>query len=516
MVGFLGFPFAGKTTRARYKIALALSSSTAILCGLAIWTWADFADVRSDAETLISAAAVATDHLARHSLRAIDDVLQSLVVSIEKKGLEQPGTDWESEHLAAFARRLPESAELSVVNKEGAVVAAVPSLSSPMNVSDREWFIDLKAQKVEPTIGRAVKGRGAHDLSFPVARTIRGRDGTFIGAARVEVEITYFAYFFRRLDVGSGAVFTLHRTTDGTVVARVPTTAALLGETAATLPSFKELASGDVQSWMGWSRSGGMDHLVSAHRLSGWPLIASVSLPKSEMYAGAWKRMLWRSIGAAATVAAITMLTVLASRQASREALLVRELEHRVKNMLGVVTAVIERALEDIEPKEGFTSSLTGRIRSMASTQTLLSQSPCKGVGLADLIGAELKPYANATNTCIDGPDVQLTPNAAHAMAMVIHELATNAAKYGPLSRQGGRVSVRWTLAAKGATLRVLKIDWQETGGPEVGSPSRSGYGSSVIRDLLPYEYGAKVDLAFPVYGVICTIEMPVTVDTLA
>jgi two-component sensor histidine kinase len=98
----------------------------------------------------------------------------------------------------------------------------------------------------------------------------------------------------------------------------------------------------------------------------------------------------------------------------------------------------------------------------------------------------------------------------------VIHELATNAAKYGALSRPGGRVSVRWTLATKGATLRILKVNWQETGGPEVGSPSRSGYGSSVISDLLHYEYGAEVDLAFPVYGVVCTIEMSVTVDTLA
>ena len=295
-------------------------------------------------------------------------------------------------------------------------------------------------------------------------------------------------------------------------------TEALLGETAATAPYFTELASGDAQSWTGWSQNSGVEHFVSAHVLSGWPLIASVSLPKSEVYAGAWRRLLWRSIGAAATLAALSMLTVLSTRQASREAMLMRELEHRINNVLGVVTTIVERALEeDTQSNEEFASSLIGRIQSMASTQTLLSQNHWSGVSLTDLIGAELKPYANGTaNTSIDGPDIYLTPNASHVMAMVIHELATNAAKYGALSRRGGRASVRWTLTAKDTTPRVLKLDWKETGGPEVAVPSRSGYGSTVIRDLLPYEYGAKVDLVFTSHGVRCTIEMPATVDTLA
>lgn len=157
-------------------------SSTVIICGLVIWTWSDFAYVRRDAETLISAAGIGTYHLGRRSLRAIDDVLESAVARIEKRGLDQIGTEAEKAHLAAFARRLPESAELLVADKYGTVIAAVPSLSTTINVRHREWFSTMKEHKAELAVGRAVRGRGLHDLIFPVARSIRGPDGTFLGA----------------------------------------------------------------------------------------------------------------------------------------------------------------------------------------------------------------------------------------------------------------------------------------------------------------------------------------------
>lgn len=172
------------------------------------------------------------------------------------------------------------------------------------------------------------------------------------------------------------------------------------------------------------------------------------------------------------------------------------ELEHRVKNMLAVVTAVIERAREDTQSKEQFVASLRGRIHSMASAQALLSESRWRGVNLTSLIRAELAPYATATNTNLDGPTIHLRPEATHAVAMVMHELATNAAKYGALSQPDGQVSVRWRLAAKPPAGSVLEIQWEETGGPAVTGPERQGYGSGVVRDLLSYELGGKVDLS--------------------
>jgi len=192
------------------------------------------------------------------------------------------------------------------------------------------------------------------------------------------------------------------------------------------------------------------------------------------------------------------------------------ELEHRIKNMFAAVVAVIDRAREDSKSNEEFISSLRGRIQSMAGTQALLSRNRWKGVSLANLIRAELRPYATANNTSVEGPDVYLVPDASHAVAMVLHELATNAAKYGALSRPSGHVSVRWSLTGGHSPPAMLKIEWSETGGPEVAAPAREGYGSSVIRDLLSHELGGTVDLVFAAGGVHCTIEMPATVEAIA
>jgi len=93
-------------------------------------------------------------------------------------------------------------------------------------------------------------------------------------------------------------------------------------------------------------------------------------------------------------------------------------------------------------------------------------------------------------------------------MAMVVHELATNAAKYGALSTQQGRVSIRWGQSSNGHRY-ALVFEWRETGGPPVVAPQKSGYGTSTIRDVIPYEFAGAVDLTFAASGVKCRIELP-------
>jgi two-component sensor histidine kinase len=336
----------------------------------------------------------------------------------------------------------------------------------------------------------------------------------------VGVEVAYLARVFkaldggfRSLDVRSETKLGLYRTKDGSVVAAFPITEALPAETVATSPYFSLLASSAGQSWTGWTRDGGARHLVSARSLLDWPLIVSVSLPESEVYAVARTRLLWRSVIAAMTIASLSLMAMLANRQARREAVLTAESEHRVKNTLAVVVTVIERAREDAKSIDDFVASLRGRIQSMAGTQTLLGQSQWQSVSVVDLVHNELRPYATGTNTSIDGPAVHLIPNASQALAMVLHELATNAAKYGALSRPDGHVSVKWWQTTDPSPM--LRIEWKETGGPLVAVPVREGYGGSVIRDLLVYELGGRTDLVFAADGVRCTIELPINVQTV-
>lgn len=189
--------------------------------------------------------------------------------------------------------------------------------------------------------------------------------------------------------------------------------------------------------------------------------------------------------------------------------LLIAELDHRVKNVLATVSAVASRTQETSRSMADFVTALDGRIKSMATTHELLSYRRWHGIPLAELVQRELAPYATDSNTQVEGPDVILSAEAGLAIAMVLHELATNAAKFGALSATGGRVCVRWSHKRNGHAHGLLAIHWEECRGPNVVPQTRSGYGTSVIRDLIPYELGGTVDLAHAPRGVRCRLEIP-------
>jgi PAS domain S-box-containing protein len=185
------------------------------------------------------------------------------------------------------------------------------------------------------------------------------------------------------------------------------------------------------------------------------------------------------------------------------------ELNHRVKNALATVSAVVSHTLQGRSSIADFVEALEGRIRSMATTHELLSARQWQGLPLLDLVRRELAPYATSNNTEINGPEVLLEPKAGQAIAMVLHELVTNAAKYGALSAAGGHVSVRWMHRPNEHTQGRLCIHWQERGGPNVLTQIRSGYGTSVIRDMIPYSLRGTVDLVHARDGVRCKLEIP-------
>ena len=188
---------------------------------------------------------------------------------------------------------------------------------------------------------------------------------------------------------------------------------------------------------------------------------------------------------------------------------LLAELDHRVKNALATVSAVVAQTQQGNRSVSDFVAALDGRIRSMATTHELLSSHQWHGVSLTELVRRELAPYAADNNTEIGGPEVTLSAKGGQAVSMVLHELATNAAKYGALSVNDGRVSVRWHSALNGSAGGRIDINWQETGGPAVQAPDTCGFGLEVIRDLIPYELGGRVDLTFPADGLCCRLEIP-------
>ena len=196
-------------------------------------------------------------------------------------------------------------------------------------------------------------------------------------------------------------------------------------------------------------------------------------------------------------------------RAEERQCSLIAELDHRVKNTLATVSAVVSHTRQGNRSVANFAAALDGRIRSMATTHELLSSGRWQGISLAELVRRELAPYATRNNTEINGPPVVLTPETGQAMAIVLHELSTNAAKYGALSTGNGRVSIRWDQRRNGHSGSHLHFEWQEIGGPPVVAPGKPSYGTSTIRDLIPYEFGGAVDLVLAPEGVRCRLELP-------
>jgi PAS domain S-box-containing protein len=196
-------------------------------------------------------------------------------------------------------------------------------------------------------------------------------------------------------------------------------------------------------------------------------------------------------------------------RAEERQRMLVRELDHRVKNVLATVSTVARRAREDSGSMDEFLQVFDGRMQSMANAHRLLSRSQWQGVSLADLVHKELAPCVGEGSASVEGPDVLLAPEATQPVAIVLHELVTNASKYGALVTRHGRISVRWDWQRNSEDGPRLLLEWVETGGATVIPPGHTGYGTDAIRNLIPHELGGAVDLAFDAAGVRCRIELP-------
>lgn len=196
-----------------------------------------------------------------------------------------------------------------------------------------------------------------------------------------------------------------------------------------------------------------------------------------------------------------------------RQSILLQELDHRVKNSLANIQLVMERSSAQATSVDAFKAVLQERLMSMSMMHSRLSKGGWVGVRLADIINDALAPYLEDGKTLVEGAEIVLTPNASQAVAMVAFELATNAAKYGALLHDHGQVQVRWHLdmdETSPAVPKALVITWTESGGPTIAQPTRRGYGTSVIRELIPYELrGSKCSHAITSEGVACRIEIP-------
>ena len=180
--------------------------------------------------------------------------------------------------------------------------------------------------------------------------------------------------------------------------------------------------------------------------------------------------------------------------------MLVNEINHRAKNTLATVQAIVRLTLRGTVDPELARDAIDARLIALAGAHDLLTMRSWSGADLTDVVTRAITPFAAGQIAC-DGPSVELTPSQALALSLALHELATNAAKYGALSRPDGRVELRWTVGNG-----KLKLNWLESGGPKVIAPSRRGFGSRLLEDILFRDLDGETLVDFSPEGVRCAI----------
>jgi two-component sensor histidine kinase len=195
--------------------------------------------------------------------------------------------------------------------------------------------------------------------------------------------------------------------------------------------------------------------------------------------------------------------------QEERVTLLMREVNHRFKNMLTVVQAIARQTAANTA--EDFARRFGERIQALSASQDLLVMNLWRGVPLDELARAQLALFEDLIGARIklSGPRLVITAAASQAIGMALHELATNAGKHGALSSEEGRVKVEWGLESSGAGEKTFAMSWREEDGPTVSPPSREGFGTTVIRRIVQQSLDAKVELNFPPEGLAWRLRCP-------
>lgn len=242
--------------------------------------------------------------------------------------------------------------------------------------------------------------------------------------------------------------------------------------------------------------------------LSGWTVGAGIA--ESTLV-----RPLWRNLAITAVAGAILLLigvgfairmATTIARGEALHALLIEELNHRVKNTLAIMQAIAGQTFRSASQSER--RAFEGRLGALAEAHNLLSEEKWVHAGIGDLVERVLRPYTSAASKRVQmsGPEVPLTPPQALTLSMILHEIATNAAKYGALANDSGKVTVEWQTfdTPNGKT---LQINWRESGGPKVAVPERKGFGTQLIERGARDQLGGSATVTYAEDGLTYVIE---------
>jgi two-component sensor histidine kinase len=294
---------------------------------------------------------------------------------------------------------------------------------------------------------------------------------------------------------------------EGINFARVPNPQATIGQRAS--PSLSAEMFRKPEATFATVSLEGVPLITSIARssLTGWTVAAGIA-------EGSLVAPLWRSLAITSVIGGILLLVGLAfavrmataiARGEMLHDLLIDELNHRVKNTLAILQSIATQTFRSASRAER--EKFEGRLGALAEAHNLLSQEKWQGSELQDVIARVLKPYLlnNPERVRMFGPKVPLSPRLAVVLSMIVHEIATNAAKYGALSNDTGTVTLDWEILEE-SDGRKLRMIWTEAGGPHVSAPVQRGFGSRLIERSARDQLGGEATVDFLPRGVVCTV----------
>ncbi|MBR0837482.1 sensor histidine kinase [Bradyrhizobium manausense] len=332
------------------------------------------------------------------------------------------------------------------------------------------------------------------------------RDGEVVYALSFSPPIDIFQHLIERQRPDEHWTVSL-LDSKGIVFARAPNPGETFGKQAS--PSLFEAMFRSPEAALSSVSLDGIP-LASAYtrsRLTGWTVAAGVT--ESSLIAPLWRNIAITSlIGGVLLLIGLTFAVRMATTIARGEMLhnlLIEELNHRVKNTLALMQAIAVQTFRSASRDER--TKFEGRLGALAQAHNLLSQEKWTGSELRDVIARALQPFllANPDRIRMAGPAVPLSPRLAVVLSMIVHEIATNAAKYGALSNETGRVTLDWEVISDAPKPR-LRLIWTELGGPLVTAPVQRGFGSRLIERSARDQLGGEATVDFLPRGVVCTV----------
>ncbi|MDB5555122.1 MAG: sensor histidine kinase [Rhizobium sp.] len=517
---------------------------------------------RQQRDVEVRAAALQASRQAASEIDRILDGARSLLVATSAVPAVQ-AMEPASCHtaLAEIAPQIPSVASISVLDTKGIIVCSSVEAAAGTDLSDRRYFREA-VQSDDFVTGGYTKGRVSGSNVLPVAKALH-RNGKILGVIVAGIKVSWLqARLLESGTIAGGVVAIADR--DGILIARVPYRDGIVGTKVSD--EFMYLLTAKAPGTVEAPGRDGVVRIIGYQPISAdSPLYISSGIPKSvaqepinratiaavlliavggiaSAFAAVFvgNRFILRPIQkvvsvlerwAGGDIAARTgmhgrqgeigqvgasvdnLLDELSRRRLRAEeaeaarSFLTRELSHRIKNTLSVVQAIARQTFGRIVPPEALeTYSL--RVRALAGAYDTLLAEDWESGDIHDVVERAISPHHDATDDHfkVEGPDISLPPQAVIALTLVIHELATNAAKYGALSNFAGHVDITWSSGDDG-----ISLEWREHGGPNVAAPEKEGFGTKVISRAFPPEYQPDVKFDYRPEGLNFTLRFKPT-----